>query len=291
VLKATVLVAFVVVSITVYCLQGLTLDVSTQPVLDFLPQSAFNLTLTVEPLLDGARPLLIKEVEDYWLENLLNYRGFNSKDAATLIDSSEGTTEYTFPVGWAPQNSTRTVTVFLNSTDYSRAGGLRWVVQSGIHQTGVAPNERLAHEKPSITGVVATVPTRKSFCAAYTRQVIAVPYSNRVIPGYMERHGLLPLPGGNGDRALVSKACRVQTQDAYLVVPGRAGVDAIIGPQKLACLEEIKLFITAVPRTQMTPQDALAGTSTYTRKAYDLGLDGVDIRMNNSFALPGLWQV
>jgi hypothetical protein len=85
-------------------------------------------------------------------------------------------------------------------------------------------------------------------------------------------------------------ACVRRAEAPAATVPGRAVPQALFGPNRFTCLEQATLFVAAVPLTQSTPHDVLAGTSVYTRQTFDLGLTGASTATNDSYAAPGQWQ-
>jgi Leucine-rich repeat (LRR) protein len=315
VVKVGLLVFFVVQSIATYCLDGLLLQSSNTPATVFLPAGAINFTLTVGPA-SGHKPVLLHQVADPWMTDLLEYRGFTPQQALDLTSDAEGSSTYTFPLGWDPLNGTRTLSVWVNSTHLANASGMEWTLTSGAVLQGRAPNSKLADAMPSVSGSARVLPTKNRTCIRYqavTAPNSAIGYLGNcsnfsaferfaggdtgqlwTVPGYEFTVGYgHALPGRTPACAAVTYLgpCAEYASDPVWVVPGRSAPTALFGPDRFFCPKEVKLFITATPRTQFTPYDPLSGTDHFSRKTFDFELTGTASSMHYDYAKSGIWRV
>lgn len=193
------------------------------------------------------------------------------------------------------------MSVWLNATDVAAEVGLRWSLTVGAQQRGKAPNPTLSSNEPSVRGEVSTVPIDTTQCNYYERTPDSQPVvrstieeslrnvSRRRLSAVFLQRGYVVLPATNST-VLKLGPCRSSGLVAASAVPGRSASQSLFGPTRYNCLEEIQLFVTAVPLTQLTPHDLLGSTSSYSRRTFDLGLTGASTTTNDDFAAPGAWS-
>lgn len=266
IVKLAALVYFIVNSIATFCLSGMVLDESTVPAADFVKPGALNFTLHARAsgthLSD--KPMLLG-VEDRWLSQQLRFNGHASlAESAVAASISDDGTQFSFPVGWDPQNLTRSVTLSL-STALIRELQLNWTLEAGSIFTGVPPGG--AATAPSVSGGMWAVPVDTQTCARY--------------PRYYKKSRVT---------ILVDYRCEELEDTPQLEIPGRASPESLYGPERLVCVEELTVVVLATPTTQTVPEDFFAGTQASERKTFTLTFEGADTRMHKNLVLPGMWQ-
>jgi Leucine-rich repeat (LRR) protein len=312
VVKTGLLIFFIVHSLAVYSMEGMTVVSSTAPMSAFLDDGAVNITVQLMSLSGSSigqsstRPAVT--VRDRWLGYNLATHGLTLKQIEDNLQArtsfspastgdlnprvgaiaTQGWWSYTSPLGWESGSSDDRSVAVLFDTYVPNAqisvNAFAWRVQVGVAQTGTPPNEHIASARPTAYGNIYTIPTTHPVCRKYTHDLVHVPPNctggRCTAPTPSVNQFIMPELNGEYIMAQVGK-CDGYTGVPDLVVPARVAPEAFGGPPEIVCLNSLSVSLRAVPLTQTTPDDVLGGTRAYERRTFNLVVDGINYDMHD----------
>lgn len=251
VVKVCAVMFFVVYTMTTYSMDGFILQKSTEAVVAPIPDSAFNFSLRLrrgDTDTSTVKYIQIQAVDDGWLQDGLKFRGYS--DVVDLTQpAADGS--YSFPLGFDAETQTRTIDVYVKQNDLREAGFV-WELTSGSVATG--RQGPIPSGNARVSGGVWAVPHKGLTCVKWDAVGYTNPYNNEWVD--------------------VSQGCTRYDQKPQLLIPARDGQETEMAPLLTYCLENMSVYVSAIPVQQNTKYDVLAGTSNFERRTFPMALRG-----------------